>query len=89
MNTLTARVLENSRATQFSQSHFFFNREDFSQAMAIKTQMQQVLGYPISAYKFQVSQKVPSMMIVFTDAEIEGAGEHATHKHGSHNKQTN
>lgn len=81
VNTLTAAQLENSKATQFSQSHFFFNKEDFSQAMGIKTQMQQVLGYPISAYKFSVSQQVPSMLIVFTDAETEGEGIHAPHKH--------
>ena len=51
--------------------------------MGIKTQMQQVLGYPISAYKFSVSQQVPSMLIVFTDAETEGAGVHAPHGHGT------
>lgn len=84
VNTLKATKLKNSEATQFSQSHFFFNREDLSQAMLIKKQMQQVLGYPISAYKFREAKQTPSMRIVFTNAELEGKGEHATHSHGPH-----
>jgi len=75
VKTLTASKLENSEATRYSPTHFFFNREDFAQAMRIKSAMEQVLGYPISAYKFGVSQSVPSMIIVFTQAEEEGAAE--------------
>ena len=66
---LTASQLENSQATQFSPSHFFFNEEDFGQAMRMKSNMEQVMGHPISGYKFGVSQSIPSMIIVFTDAE--------------------
>ncbi|MCJ8300109.1 MAG: hypothetical protein MJK13_14405 [Pseudomonadales bacterium] len=85
---LTASELENSQATKYSPSHFFFNKEDFGQAMGIKSKMEQVMGYPISAYKFGVSQSIPSMIIVFTNGEIEGAGEHAIHAH-KHKEVTN
>ena len=44
-----------------------------SQAIGLRTKIQQVLGYPINTYKFQGTQKVPPMMIVFTYAETEGA----------------
>ncbi|MCJ8300842.1 MAG: hypothetical protein MJK13_18180 [Pseudomonadales bacterium] len=73
VKTLTASELENSEATRYSPTHFFFNREDFAQAMRIKSDMEQVLGYPISAYRFGISQSVPSMIVVFTHAEKEGA----------------
>ena len=81
VKTLAASELENSQATKYSPSHLFFNKEDFGQVMGIKSKIEQVMGYPISAYKFGVSQSIPSMIIVFTNAEIEGAGEHATHDH--------
>ncbi len=81
VNNLTAKELENSQATKYSPSHFFFNKEDFGLAMEIKSKMEQVLGYPISGYKFRAPQHIPSMIVVFTDAEIEGAGEHAAADH--------
>jgi len=81
VKTLKASVLENSQATKYSPSHFFFNREDFGQAMRIKSNIEQVMGYPISPYRFGISQSIPSMIIIFTAAGIEGAGKHATHDH--------
>ncbi|NRA14251.1 MAG: hypothetical protein HRU04_01955 [Oceanospirillaceae bacterium] len=88
VKTLKASELKNSQATKYSPSHFFFNKEDFGLAMEIKSEMGQVLGYPISAYKFSVSQSIPSMIIIFTEAEVDPVGEYALNAH-KHEESTN
>lgn len=71
VNTIKASKRKNSRANKYLPSHFFFNKHEFGQAMEIKSMMEKKLGHPMSAYKFKVSQNIPSMIIIFTEAEFD------------------
>ncbi|NRA21755.1 MAG: hypothetical protein HRU05_14850 [Oceanospirillaceae bacterium] len=62
-----ASSLEELSAFRYSPNRMYFNHDEFTQAMKIKTSMEDVLGYPVNAYKFIVSQSSPSLMIVFTE----------------------
>lgn len=64
---LPAQSLEGLDAFRYSANRMFFNTEELSKAMSIKKSIETVLGYPLNAYRFQVSQSSPSMMIVFTE----------------------
>lgn len=57
------------KGSRNSPSHIFFNRGELSKAMQIKSLIEDVVGYPVNAYRFHNSQTDPSMMMVFTDGE--------------------
>jgi hypothetical protein len=67
VETKAASTLKSLKSAKFSPSHIFYNHEDMIQAMGIKKKIEKIVGYPVNAYKFHVSQSSPSMMIVFTD----------------------
>ena len=67
VNMIPASTNEALRASRSTPSHIFFNHDEFMQAMGIKSSIEKVLGFPVNAYKFPISQSAPSMMMVFTD----------------------
>jgi len=69
VNMIPAATNDALHASRSAPSHLFFNHDEFMQAMGIKDSVEKVLGYPVNAYKFPISQSAPSMMMVFTEAE--------------------
>ncbi len=63
-----ASKLERLKASKNAPSYVFFNQEQFSQAMAIKSKVEKVLNAPVNAYRFKSYQEDPAIMMVFTDA---------------------
>lgn len=57
------------KGSENSPSHIFFNRSEMDKAMKIKKLIEEVIGYPVNAYRFHEEQADPSMMMVFTEFE--------------------
>ena len=57
------------KGSEKSPSHIFFNRSEMDKAMKIKKLIEEVIGYPVNAYRFHEEQTDPSMMMVFTEYE--------------------
>ncbi|NQZ32798.1 MAG: hypothetical protein HRU06_16140 [Oceanospirillaceae bacterium] len=64
---LPAAELDGLNVFRYSSNRIFFNHDDFATAMEIKEVTQRILGYPLNAYRFKVTQATHSMMIVFTE----------------------
>lgn len=63
-----ASSLERLKSAENAPSYVFFNQEQFSQAMAIKSEVEKVLKAPVNAYRFKAFQEDPAIMMVFTEA---------------------
>lgn len=57
------------KGSEKSPSHIFFNRSEIDKAMGIKQLIEEVIGFPVNAYRFHEEQSDPSMMMVFTEFE--------------------
>lgn len=67
-----ATSLEALKGSEKSPSHIFFNRSEIDKAMGIKKLIEEVIGYPVNAYRFHEEQTDPSMMMVFTEHKVSG-----------------
>ncbi len=64
-----ATTVDALKGSEKSPSHIFFNRSEMERAMKIKKLIEEVIGYPVNAYRFHEEQTDPSMMMVFTEYE--------------------
>jgi len=52
---------------RYSPSHIFFKAEELAQAMSVKSEIEAIVGYPVSAYRFSDVPDNVSMIVVFTN----------------------
>jgi len=69
VSMLAASSIEALEASRTSPSYIYFNQAQFKQAMQIKQKIEQVIGYPVNAYRYQDVQTSPAMMMVFTEED--------------------
>ncbi len=65
---LPAEGVETLKYKRNAPSHIFFKTEELAQAMGVKRNIEQIVGHPVSAYRFAVTHENISMMVVFTNA---------------------
>lgn len=70
INMQPAESLDGLDAFRHSTNRIFFNHDQFATAMEIKDKTQRILGYPLNAYRYKVTQNSHSMMIVFTEGAL-------------------
>ncbi|MEH6442776.1 MAG: hypothetical protein V7784_02675 [Oceanospirillaceae bacterium] len=67
VDLLPADNVEELQYKRYSPSHIFFKNEELAQAMAVKSDIETIIGHSINAYRFAESQDKVSMMVVFTN----------------------
>ncbi|MEH6445047.1 MAG: hypothetical protein V7784_14215 [Oceanospirillaceae bacterium] len=67
VDLLPADNVEKLQYKRYSPSHIFFKNEELAQAMSVKSDIEKIIGHPVNAYRFVMTEDKVSMMVVFTN----------------------
>jgi hypothetical protein len=67
VDLLPAVGVEELQHKRYSPNHIFFKNEELAQAMSVKSEIETIIGLPVSAYRFSEPPSNLSMIVVFTN----------------------